>query len=275
MGLFGDSTSVTLDVLSDRLTPGAPVPVRVDVGRPDKRARGGRVELLYRNTYRDEERDHGDDRDTGPRQVTRVDDVVVAQQPLWDGGPAEGTVALELVLPSDAPPSVPDMVEWKVRAVVDRKLAADAVAEQPLHVAPDPAALASWAERTPRLQPGSPVSLQVAERVARPGAELTGEIVVRAGGEPVQARCLRVDLVRHRRERADIEDQRTCASAVLVEEVQVEPGQTQQAAFRLRVPGDAQPSARAQNNEQHWYVRAVLDRKLRGDWTAEVEVVLC
>jgi hypothetical protein len=65
-----------------------------------------------------------------------------------------------------------------------------------------------------------------------------------------------------------------CAAAVLVEDLTLPPGQRQEHAFSLDVPADAQASARAERNEQHWLVRAVLDRKLKSDHTAELEVVV-
>ena len=273
MGLFGSKVEVAVTVLHERVTPGDAVSVRIDVGKPDGKVRGGRVELLYRNTYQDVEVQADDDREQRQR-VTRTDDVVLASVPLWDGPPQEGTRAHDLVLPDDAPPTVAGMVEWQVRAVVDRKMAADGMAEQRLEVASSEEALRSWSERTPRVQPGSPLTVTAAPRVLRPGVRVAGSVQVVAGSEQVVGRRLRVELVRRRREQADLESEQVCATAVLVEDLTLPPGQRQEHTFSLDVPADAQASARAERNEQHWLVRAVLDRKLKSDHTAELEVVV-
>jgi hypothetical protein len=273
MGLFGSKVEVGVSLAGDRVAPGEAVGVRVDVPKVDGKVRGGRVDLLYRNTYRDVEVEADDDREE-QTAVTRTDEVVVASLPLWDGPPQEGERALDLVVPEDAPASVPGMVEWQVRAVVDRKMAADGVVDAPLHVRASETALSSWAQRTPRLEAGSPLALTAEPRLLRPGRRVTGAVAVRAGSEEVSGRALRVELVRRRREQAGIEDVQVAATALLEEDVAVPAGASREVPFALDVPADASPSARADRNEQHWTLRAVLDRKLRSDPTAELEVVV-
>jgi sporulation-control protein spo0M len=274
MGLFGGGkVDVQVSLTGGRVAPGERVGVRVDVGKPDGKVRGGRVDLLYRNTYRDVEVEADDDREER-REVTRTDEVLVASVPLWDGAPQEGLRALDVALPEDAPPTVPGMVAWEVRAVVDRKMGADGVAEHPLDVTPSEQALRSWAERSPRVEPGSPLAITAEPRVLRPGDRVAGTVTLRAGSEEVSGRSLRVELVRRRREQSGIEDEQVTATVPLEHDVALQPGERREVGFSLEVPAAATPSARADRNEQHWHVRAVLDRKLRADPTADVEVVV-
>ncbi len=82
MGLFGDKTSVTMEAEPNRLAPGDEVRGRITVGEPDKKARDGRVCLLYVNTYEYESTDSDGDTTVS----TAHEKVVMAQSPLFGTG---------------------------------------------------------------------------------------------------------------------------------------------------------------------------------------------
>jgi hypothetical protein len=274
MGLLGNRTEVTVEPERAEVVAGEPLRVRVSVGEPDGRVQGGRVELLYRNTYREEDVDRDSDGDARRVVRTRTADVVVAAEPLFAGGvPAEGAVDVELAVPPDAPGSASGSVAWAVRAVVDRRRSRDANDERPLTVLVGPGALEPWAERAVSAPPQVPMRIDAGPRVLRPGDTVEGTLTVRPTA-PVSARSLRVQLTRRRRDSPDLTDEETPAVQPLLGEVELVPGEERTFPFALAVPPDAAPSFAAAHNTQHWYVEGVVDRPMRGDHVARLEVVV-
>lgn len=270
MGLFGDKTQIQLDVAHSEVAAGQPVVARVRLGSPDKRAQGGRVELLYRNTYTEDYRDGDGDHET--RTVTT--DVVVDTQPLATGGGLRaGETVIELPLPRTAPGTSPNTVEWMVRAVVDRKLASDAEAKAPLVVRVPAQPLESWAQ-TPVVSPKQCIiGIDVASRIVRPGEQISGTMTL-TPTSPVSARAARVRLRRVRHDKGDNKRDQVVQEVVVAEHLELAPGDTRTAAFALTVPLDAPPSFAAQHNQQRWYVEVVLDRKRALDYEGRLEVVV-
>jgi hypothetical protein len=273
MGLFGGGVQVALRLDRERVVAGETVQARVEIGEPDRKTQGGRVELLYRNTYRYESRDSDGDR-TNSRTT---EDVVVVSEPLFEHAtPAAGHVTVALPVPADAPGSDAKAVEWQVRAVVDRKRSRDARETLPLHVGSSPEALAAWAQ-APFAAPdkGCTMTLEASSRVVRPGERITGVLTVRAPlSEPLSARALRVDLRRIRHDEDDLTDEDRMKLEVVAGGIELSGGEERRVPFEVVVPPHAGPSFVARHNTQRWYLEGIVDRPRARDYVGELEIVV-
>lgn len=275
MGLFGSKVELEVSAEPTALSPGDEVRVRSELRGPDKKTRSARVRLVYVNSYRYEEADYDAD---GVRQThTRNEEIVVAEEPLsgpgGHGGPTAGLFETVLHVPSDAPPSVEDAVEWMVRATIDRKAASDVNEEVPLTVASSPDAHAGWAEGSGTHPSEARMDIELDRRVLRPGERIIGSVAVTAN-EDLEGRALRARL-RGRRSDQDGEGV-TYDGPVqdLAEPAALSAGATQSFAFALNVPIDARASFQTANNRLNWYVEVFLDRRMRSDPTGCLEVVV-
>jgi sporulation-control protein spo0M len=265
MPLFGSKTEVGVDLDRAEVVAGEEVRASIDVGELDKKVQGGRVELGYRNTYREDDTDSDGDRTT----TTRKTDVVVVAETLALGN---GRLAVALPVPRDAPGTASGSVEWFVRAVVDRKRARDATARADVVVRAPAEALATWSETRPSVSDKCAMELTASSRVVQPGDTITGTLTL-TPHEAISARAIRVQL---RRLRAD-PDNNTDESTVPVElcgERRLEAGENVTFDYTVDVPADAPPSFRAAHNEQHWYVEGVIDVKRASDPVTRLEIVV-
>lgn len=272
MGLFSSGEPTALELVLDRgdVVSGQAVEGRLRIGEPDGKARDGRVDLLYVNTYRYDTRDSDGDRVTR----TRREDVVVASLPLLqDGALRTGDVRLALPVPPTAPGSAPESVDWLVRAVVDRKMASDVVVEAPLLVRVPAEPLLAWSQSPPLVPPGCVVELQVASRVVAPGAQLSGTLVLRAV-EDVKARTVRVQLRSVRDDPDGNETDVDAGQAVVSGELELAAGEARAFPFALQVPPGAPPSYAALRNTHHWLLEGVVDRPWSSDLVGRVELVV-
>ncbi|MCK9249097.1 MAG: hypothetical protein M0P31_08980 [Solirubrobacteraceae bacterium] len=283
MALFSRRPDVSLDVSPGTVVAGEAVRARVTFGAPDAKTRGGRVELLYHNTYREEERDDDVVRRTtiGDRTHTQVGSrsrtvtttspvVVVSQQVPVE----EGTIEVDLPVPPDAPGTTSSKaIAWEVRAIVDRKLGIDAVAKAEVTVLTPPTQHASWASSPVESTVAWALSIEPASRVVRAGDEITGHLRL-TPAEALEVRAIRVQL---RRVRFDPDRNTTSDDGIRVElagRTTLVAGQTTQLPFSITVPGDADPTFRAEHNHHHWYLEGVLDQRLAKDPRVTSEIVV-
>ena len=266
-----------MDVPRGYATAGEAVQVSIDIGKPDKKVQGARLELVYQNTYREEERDVSHDSDDigdGRRTVTKRTDVVAAMIPLFEDGTVQaGRIDREIVVPHDAPGSAADTVEWKLRAVVDRKMGNDAEAEEPFTVLSNPDALRSWAESSMPPSERVRMMLDVPTRLVKPGDTINGTLRI-APVQPVEGRGVRVQLKRDRRDQDNKGEEDTPVTVQLTGEGAMPAGADETLPFTLQVPADAPPSFRAQYNEQHWFVEGVIDVARALDPVVRLEIVV-
>lgn len=267
MGLFGSKTDLAITLDTDIVTAGGEVRATVEVGEADKKAQGGRVELLYKNTYKEEYRDSDGDRSTR----TTSEDVVVDAVHLEEL--EAGARQVTLTVPPDASGNDAKAVEWRVQAVVDRKRARDARAEQAIHVHGGEDVLAGWAERAPSRPKECDVVLEPSTRIVQPGDRITGTVTFRATREALSGRALRVDLHRVLEDRDDLTDEAT-VKAELSSSVDLAVGEEERLTFEVVVPEDAGPSFRAKHNAQHWYLEGVVDRPRARDYVGRVELLV-
>ena len=271
MPLFGkDKTDVSITVDRDTLVAGEAVTVSTGIGELDKKVQGARIELGYRNTYREDDHDSDGDR----RTVTRRSDVVVAAEHLHLGDGLSGATEVTLTVPPGAPGTAPEVVDWFVRAVVDRKMARDANAVQALTVLTPAEALGHWAQTGSESTSAScQMALRASTRVVKPGDTIEGTIAI-APNEEISPRAVRVQLRRARFDPDNNTDVNDDTQIELSGPVELAAGTRHAYDFTITVPPAAPPSFQAQHNHQHWYLEGVLDMKLKQDPTVRAEVLV-
>ena len=266
MPLFGSRTDVEITLDRETVTAGEGVVATIDVGDLDKKVQGVRAELGYRNTYKEDDTDSDGDRST----TTTRTDVVVQSVPI---DPSGGPVQVALDVPSDAPGTAPDSVEWFARGVVDRKRGRDATAQAELTVLAPLAPLAAWAERPPVTSDKCAMELEASSRVLRPGDTVSGTLTL-TPHEAIKARAVRVQLRRCRFDPDRNTDEDDKLRVEVAGQGELAPGERQVLDFSLMVPFEAAPSFQAAHNSQHWFLEGVVDVKRSGDPTVQVEVVV-
>ena len=278
MGLFGNTTEVTIALESEQVVAGQPVRAKVTIGEPDKKSLGGRVELVYRNTFQRDEYSNNSSSNIGTPQkhtTTKTETVEVVSRPLASGGQVtQGETVIELPVPADAPASSAKTVVWEVRAVVDRKRAMDAEAEAKLTVLSPAGSLADWTQgATQSSSDRCRVDIDVPTREVRPGQQVSGSVTLHPT-ETASARAIRAQLHMVRYDQDKNTTEKTVGETVLASDVELQSGTPWQGSFALTVPTDAAPSFNARYNSQHWYVEVVVDRKRAGDYEGRLEVVV-
>lgn len=270
MPLFGKKVDVQIEVDRTEVVAGEDVRVWAEMGELDRKTQGARIELGYRNTYKEDDTDSDGDRTTR----TRTDDVVVATEQVQVGaGSSPGRVEAVFTVPPDAPGSAHKSVAWFVRAVVDRKLARDANAESPLTVLAPLAPLASWSETPPEPASKCVMEITASSRTVKPGDTITGRLTLSPNDE-IKVRAIRVQLRRQRNDPDRNTDEDDSTRVPLSGELELVPGASQTFDFSIGVPVDAPPSFRAKYNLQHWFLEGVLDVKRWSDPTTRLEVVV-
>ncbi len=268
--------SVGLTVEGQTFEPGQSVTCRVDVGGGgDDKLRGLRVELGYKNTYYHRTRDSDG---SGSDETRTSDNVVVAAQHVPADDPAmtgdSGTFHCILEIPAEVPPSAPKWVDWRVTAILDRKLARDRRESVPITILGRADGYATWASSPQRCDADNcDMQLEVSSRTARPGETLSGTLRM----EPRRAfevRSVYVALEGRMRHEDNIEREVGEAKVTLADRPAFSPGVSQELPFQVTVPGDALPSLVAEHNQLRWHLKGVCDRKLRGDDSVSAEIVV-
>lgn len=268
MGLFGSKTEIEVRLAAGEAVAGEPVRASVRMGELDKKAQGARVELGYRNTYMKDSTDADGDRSTRKSRT----DVVVATKDLA-AADGQGETDVELVVPADAPPSAPEVIDWFVRAVVDRRRGRDASAQEPLTVRAPAQPLAAWAQAPPAVDGPCSFELDASTRTVRPGERITGTLSV-TPHEDIAARAVRMHLVRRREDPDANVDTDDKTSVELCGATELRRDETHALPFEITVPADAPPSFRAEHNRQRWFLRGVVDVKRAKDPSVSLEIVV-
>lgn len=273
MPLFGGDMSVDLAVDGQTFEPGQTIACRVGVGGAgDDKLRALRVELAYENTYYHRTRDADGD----SHETRTTDRVVVATEQLAADELAGVTGGLDFALevPADAPPSAVKWVDWSVEAILDRRRARDRRESLPVTILGLPGGYAAWASAPPECREDAcDMQIDVSARAACAGETLSGTLRV----EPRQqfdARSVVVALDGRMRHEDGIV--RTCGEArvTVAGRTSFAPGLAQEFSFQIAVPADALPTFRAEHSQMRWHLKGICDRKLRGDSTVSVEVVI-
>jgi hypothetical protein len=115
---------------------------------------------------------------------------------------------------------------------------------------------------------------QLSTRVLRPGEQITGVLTINPR-ESAKGRAVRVQLQRRRTDTPDnMQSNETAMQVELARDVKLEAGQPLQFPFQIPLPEGVPPTFAAAKSYMRWYLEAVVDRKMRSDFTAEAEVVV-
>lgn len=240
------------------------------VGEPDRRVQGGRVRLLYVNSYRYHSTDSDGDRSTS----TARKDVVLAEAQLFgEGGPAAGTYAIALRVPDDAPPSAEDTVAYRLEAEIVRKGGRDPDAQVELHVASAPTAYADRAARPVEQPDEFWAEVEAGPRELAAGATVAGTLTLTSAAG-LEGRALRVRARGVRRDQDDLTTSYEGEPQALAEPAALAPGEAQTHSFSVLVPADGPPTFEAEHNALEWALEVYVDRKLRGDPVARLPLVV-
>jgi hypothetical protein len=276
VALFGRKTPLQLTVEPAIVTGGEEIICRVDVGEIDAKVQGGRIELGYENTYVEDQDSDGTTTiwRSGHGSTSRTTEWVPVQMvPMLAGHPAPGQQIVRLRLPKDAPPTVADIVEWQVQAIIDRRRGLDAWAEARLVVQAAPGVLAHRTRTPAESSTEIPITVELATRELRPGEILTGTVTANPTVEQ-DTRGLRVQLVSERPEQDGIVERNIEAVVTLTGEAELRPGLSIFSAFQIAIPADAAPCWDAKYNSLHWYLEAVADLPMMRDEVTRIELLV-
>jgi hypothetical protein len=157
---------------------------------------------------------------------------------------------------------------WRLEATIGVPGSVDASADAPIRVYAPRDRHAGRTTHPPEDGTGgkAAIELRVDDPHARLGGRLTGTVAIR-GIESVEVEGIRVELVAH--EHVRVSDEKHSWSVDPRQELAgataLSPGDVLSFAFALDVPQDVPASLHAPEGSIVWSVRAVLDRKRRGD----------
>jgi hypothetical protein len=270
MPMFGSETTVSVQVVPAEVHAGEEVTCRVDLSEIDRRVRRARVEVGYYNAYPEAVNTAESER---LHRVEEFSDWVPVQSaPLFGEPPSAGCQDIRLQVPQDAPSTIPGEVDWRIRAVVDRRRGRDAHSEAPLIVRGDWERLAHLAHNPAESSGDTPVTIDVATRQLRAGDTVAGTITVNPT-EEIHIRSVRVQLASERGSDYVTETTRPATQSVAGEKI-LQPGHRLTAPFVLAVPAEATPTYEAQASSHHWYIEAVIDEPLIPDEVTRLEILV-
>ena len=277
--------SAELDILTDRASyrPGDEVTVQIAVRADgDLKIEEGWVELIarHRYTYRDRERDH-EGRSRTVRKTTTDNDVVALKLFLGEGTVPSGShpeQTLSLRLPRMAPPTGNGSitaVSWLARAALNVKWANDPDAEVPITVLSSEDRSTHGARSHPTVDTGGAVDLEfdLPSRVVHTGSVIAGKLHV-VPREEVEAREVRIELVRRETVRRDEGLHEETIERRVASDLDrpLTPGQDRSFPFSFYVPVTACPVLDTSCSSVRWYLRGVINRRFRSDYTVTLGI---
>ncbi len=271
-GFGGSKTTLQLTLDKREYSAGDVVRVTVNVGGSvDDKVQGARLEILYTHHYKKWGRDSDNDREI----YNKMDDVVVASRPISEGTTvALGQRTVEVAIPTDAPPSARGLVDWKVKAVIDRRRAGDVTSEVSIQVASRPDQYAAWAERPPTVERGCEMELRIPGRSYALGSTISGTFFLRAE-EGFDANEIRVDLLRDGLDSPgndEVTQTDKVRSVPLAGGTKLAAGDTKELPFQIEIPADQPPSFQARSSSMQWFLEGVASRRLRDDFNVRAEL---
>jgi hypothetical protein len=260
--------------------PGNDIVCRVEIARIDDKARAVHVVLGYRNTFHHEESEWDSE---GNCSVTRnhTDQwwIPVARQQLSTEPPQPGVYLVRLAIPAAGPPTIPDMVDWQLKTVVDRGDDPDVTDTHDITVLTVPG---MYDNRSDNGSPGRQelarrVPLRIRLREKSPhlvrGGLVEGEIF----GNPavdLNTQGIRIRLV-HNRVEPDRDDQRkTVLDIALTEAFTAHTGMSFHIPFSFPLPENLTPTSYVSSNTHIWQLEAVADLPLAKDEVSTLPVIL-
>lgn len=282
------AAGVEIAVESDRALylPGEVIEARVTIrGRAETRVEEGWLGLVvtHRYTYRERQVSSRGQRRTvrvcGSEREVAASARFMGERTIWPGDWIEERASL--TVPVGAPASGVGAivaVGWTVRAALDVRRANDPEAEVPVGVLAPRETHADRAERGPWrndiAEETMAAGFDLATRHVRPGEAVEGRLRLTAAAAAMDARGLRVELVRREevsREEGLIEE-RVVSQAGIALDAPLAAGVEQGFDFAVPVPVDACPGLETGRSAVRWLLRAVVDLPRRRDPVAVVEL---
>jgi sporulation-control protein spo0M len=265
--LFKSRSEIEVTLDRTEAVPGDTIRARVDATSFDGSAEGARVELLYRNTYCTESTDN---EGHTSKSKTRADVIVATSQLTIADLATPFDVTFDV--PASGPASADDLVEWCVRARIDRRRRRDPKTDAPLTVRATAESLAHVAGRPGGASSGAPVEVVVDQASGRPGDTISGRVQVRAS-ERVKARAIEVRLRREHHDGVD-RNAKNFGVVELLAPVDLGAGEAHSLPFSISIPADASPTIDARHSSVKWFAEAALDMRLKKDPHHRVEIAV-
>jgi hypothetical protein len=277
------NSPLTLSVADAAVAPGEELVVVATVATED--AVGLSVELLYANEYKYRGKDSGlDSRSTstlesvidigvaasgGPEETTQAEVVVAEFMRTASDGPLAGEHQLRLPIPVDAPPSVAGLVQWKLRAITNRRGDAPDLAESDVTISSTPATGAGEVLRVPNWD--DQIDLIVPQRAVHAGETINGTVVI-VPEKSGKVTDVRIALESVRVDEDDISLTSTVSKVQLAGRTSLEQGVRQELSFSVPVPAEALPSFTTGRNQLGYRLQVSAARRMRGDFNEILKV---
>ena len=268
-----------IDLQSDASAfPGAALPVRIRLTpREEIKPREVRLELVGRETYY--VRQHSGGKNGGTRIVRRNSDFnlitrTLAQQPVLTRG-IEQYWDTALALPPEAPPTSRGKlvdVRWALKSVIDIPMRPDHSSEVPVLVYKLPPQSEASAPAPAGKAFDECLLKMEAPHVAAAGDTLIGHLHLEMRKE-INVRGIRVELISYEDAGARKESA-VAASRQVAESLAIGPHEMRSFEFALSIPVDSPPSMVSPHSSLRWVLKVSLDRRFRGDFNIEQEVLV-
>jgi hypothetical protein len=264
----------------DNCLPGQLIPIEIWVSAEEEiKPREVRVELAGEETYYVTETHHG------PKGQIQTHTVkknavfsgtvkTVAEQPLISPG-TEQKWNITLQIPPDAPCTSRGKlvdIRWTLKAVLDVPNRADLSQEKLLQVFCQPAGIGDTSVLLAEKMFNEVTLLLNAPTAVAAGATVKGQLTLQIK-DKLNIRSIRVELVR-------LEEAGTNRGDEVIAKTQIESGdsfnqnESRSFEFSLSIPAGAAPTVNCTHSNLHWKIRAVLDRKMKSDFSVEQELVV-
>jgi hypothetical protein len=164
-------------------------------------------------------------------------------------------------------------VRWKVRGVLARRKARDAIGEAALTVLSPPERYAARAAGRPGIDADDcPLELRLAPGPhVRAGETLSGTLGV-APQAPLQLQQVRLELLREEAVPLGVGNEESAVEAAVVVAEDTDLGVRTEYAFEVTAPAGLCPCLETAESTVRWWLRGVLARRLRGDYTIRQEL---
>ncbi len=254
------------------------MPVKVDLITDEEiKANAVRLEVICTEAYYVTET-HRDSRGHQVvRTVKRTNELskiesILAESPLFSAG-MQRRWDVSLDLPSNAVPTCARKVvdvKWLVKAVLDVPGRPDQVHELTLQVLAPRAREITMLSSDKRFD-DVVMNLQMPSAAAV-GKKLSGKLTLSIK-EKISLQGIRIELVCY-----EDAGSKTASEAVVRNEISnslsFSPGETPTFDFSLQLPEDIPPTSHGSRSSLDWKVKAILDRKMKTDYSLEQEVYI-
>jgi hypothetical protein len=264
----------------DNCLPGQLIPMEIWVSAEEEiKPREVRAELAGAETYYVTETHH-DAKGRIQTHTVKKNEIfaaivqTVAEQPFLSQG-TEQKWNVSMQLPADAACTSQGKlvnIRWTLKAVLDVPKRSDLSQEKPLMVFCQPAKIGDTSILLAEKTFNEVTLLLKAPAVAVVGDTVKGQLTLQIK-DKLNIRSIRVELVR-------LEEAGTNRGDEVVAKTQIESGdsfnqnESRSFDFSLSIPAAAPPTVTGKHSSLRWKLKAVLDRKMKSDFSVEQELLV-